>query len=227
MAAFELDALDRFPTGTAVSAYPLTGWHPQMLQPGSGPPVVSVETRTMGDHSAIFTNLERGQPYAFAAQINGEWRYVEGGIPVDAVLRGELEVNLADFALGNGSIETDGILAAISEVPEGGTLFIPAGEYLSDEQILISSRINVRGEGIGSVLAFALDTATDGLVIDGPGLLYGLAWKDFAIAGGAGATRNAFVIREVADSTFDEIYVRCGTKTTGDAVSGGSASRAT
>jgi hypothetical protein len=77
--SYTFTALDRFPAGTVVGAYPVAGYLQSQLPPSGAPPVAASETQTMGATGATFTTLADGD-YVFGASVSGTWRFVSGKV---------------------------------------------------------------------------------------------------------------------------------------------------
>ncbi len=83
MADATLKISDRFPVGTSVKAYPAAQVG-ETLRPGPkrelpGGAVAAATATVAADGSLTFSGLTAGVPYVAAAQVSGEWRYVQFG----------------------------------------------------------------------------------------------------------------------------------------------------
>lgn len=115
--------------------------------------------------------------------------------------------------------DTGAVRLAVAAANPGDTIHLPDGVFRLTEQLVIDQRINIKGEGAGSILFLDLDTSTDGVVIDGSGgagtYTDNISYRDFAVLGGASACRNAVVFRNVTHADVSNVHVAAGTASTG------------
>lgn len=99
--------------------------------------------------------------------------------------------------------------AAVAATPAGGTLVIPIADFYIPTPI-VSKGISIVGYGIGSAIHVNAGVGTDGLIYDPGTLKAGLTLRDFSVIGGASACRYGLVVRRLADSVIEDVYVKAG-----------------
>lgn len=75
MADFTLTDVQRFPEGTSVDAYPVSGWRDDLLPPTGDPLGSATDTQTMTAGTLTFTGLTAGVNYFAYAQVGSDDRY--------------------------------------------------------------------------------------------------------------------------------------------------------
>lgn len=77
MAQVTLNAADRFPAGTIVSAYPASNWLQAQLPPSGAPQGAATASGTVGSNGQVtITGLAADTRYFAHASVGGEDRYV-------------------------------------------------------------------------------------------------------------------------------------------------------
>lgn len=129
--------------------------------------------------------------------------------------------NIKAFGAAGDAVTNDtaAVRLAVAAANPGDTIHVPDGVFRLTEQLVIDQRINIKGEGAGSIFFLDLDTSTDGIVIDGTtgaGVFTdNISYRDFAILGGASACRNAVVFRHVTHADVSNVHVAAGTASSG------------
>lgn len=128
-------------------------------------------------------------------------------------------ISVKDHGAAGDSIndDTQALKRAYAAVPDGGTLLIPHGKYKITSQLLFNRRVNVVGEGIGSVL-WIVFPATDSAAIQ-----FGVPFADsgvvtcsignFSVQGTSNNNaRHGIAFYRVYDCNVGPLYVMPGTQ---------------
>lgn len=121
--------------------------------------------------------------------------------------------NVKDYgAVGDGTTnDFSAVQAAYDDVPDGGTLFLPVGNYKCNSQLVFNRRVNIVGCGVGSAITVNVGTSTDGIVVGTTTLLYYVQARDFCVLGAANSCRHGIVFRNLVSSEVRNVIVEAGT----------------
>jgi hypothetical protein len=127
------------------------------------------------------------------------------------------QVSIKDFgAKGDGiTDDTASIRAAIAATPEGGTLFVPAGQFKITDTILINRSINLKGGGpqsafwpVGLSSKVAIQVGTPFPIASySP---QNCTFEDFSVQGLTGSCLNGIAFYRVYRSIIKNIHLRPG-----------------
>lgn len=121
MASFSLKAVDRFPVGTSVGAYPQSNWLQSQLPPSGAPQGAATESAVVSAAGvASFSALADETRYYAYALVDGQHRYVSFSTPAVA---GVAKTSVETVATGEGKALK---FASISAATSGDNTVVAA-----------------------------------------------------------------------------------------------------
>ena len=118
-------------------------------------------------------------------------------------------VNVADYgATGDGSDQTTEIALALAACGAGDTLYFPKGKYITTSTLTFTTRVNLVGDGMYSMLAMNGNNNLVHYDASGTPQIDGITIKNiYLLSNSTGADTSLLKLTNVHDSYFENIHL--------------------